>query len=276
LRALRETLPVEWKVAANERQFSVPTDLLAAELAMAERQPEIRAQQVKRAQDYLDALAAEAAGLSAQSPEPARAARAKLNAILSRSEYAHTVKDTWWDKFRSRIYQLLDEALDRIFGSVLGQASLGYVLLWIAIGAAAVFIAYMIFRRWVRAAKAEELALEAATVPVRSWQEWIYAAREAAARADYRVAIHCAYWAGIARLQETGALAADRAKTPREYLTSLSKSKLVVPETLAARRKALHMLTARLEKIWYGYQLATEADFRDSLTQLETLGCRLP
>jgi hypothetical protein len=36
------------------------------------------------------------------------------------------------------------------------------------------------------------------------------------------------------------------------------------------------MLTDRLEKIWYGYQIATEADFRDSLAQLEALGCRLP
>jgi hypothetical protein len=36
------------------------------------------------------------------------------------------------------------------------------------------------------------------------------------------------------------------------------------------------MLTSRLEIIWYGYQIATEADFRDSLTQLETLGCHIP
>ena len=41
------------------------------------------------------------------------------------------------------------------------------------------------------------------------------------------------------------------------------------------RHQALAMLTTRLEKIWYGYQVASEADFRDSLTQLETLGCHL-
>jgi hypothetical protein len=51
---------------------------------------------------------------------------------------------------------------------------------------------------------------------------------------------------------------------------------MVVPETLASRQQALHRLTSRLEKMWYGYQVATEADFRDSLIQLETLGCRLP
>jgi hypothetical protein len=90
------------------------------------------------------------------------------------------------------------------------------------------------------------------------------------------MAIHCAYWAGIARLQDVGALAPDRAKTPREYLRALSKSKLVLPEPLATRQQALSLLTLRLEKIWYGYHMATEADFRDSLNQLETLGCRLP
>jgi len=276
LRTCRESLPPAWKVTVNSRQFTVPTDLLVTQLVKAERQPDLRAQKVKQAMDYLDALAAETASLSTQNAAPADSARTKLNAILSRPEYTHAVKETWWDKLRSRINQMLADAIDRIFSSVVRQASLGYILLWIAVCAAAVFIAYTIFRRWVRAARAEEMALQAAAIPVRSWQEWVYAATESAARADYRMAIHCAYWAGIARLQELGALSADRAKTPREYLTSLSKSKLVVPETLATRQNALQLLTARLETIWYGYHIATEADFRDSLTQLETLGCHLP
>src|ERR1700730_3689725 len=121
----------------------------------------------------------------------------------------------------------------------------------------------------------EEMALQAAAIPSRSWQEWIFAARGAAGGGDYRLAVHCAYWAGIARLQDLGALAPDRAKTPREYLHALTKSKLILPETLATRQQALSMLTSRLEKIWYGYQIATEADFRDFLTPLEILGCHL-
>jgi hypothetical protein len=117
--------------------------------------------------------------------------------------------------------------------------------------------------------------LDAAAVPLRSWQEWVFAAREAAGRGDYRMAIHCVYWAGIARLQDLGTLSPDRAKTPREYQRALTKAKLILPETLATRLQALSLLTSRLEKIWYGYQIATEADFRDSLTQLENLGCHL-
>jgi hypothetical protein len=276
LRSYRESLPETWAVDAAGRHYDVPTDLLVSRIVKAERQPELRGQQLDQARDYLDALAAETASLSGQPPPRTDSARAKLDAILARSEYAHTRQESWWEKLRARISEIFLDALDRILRRVGGQASLGYVLLWIGICATAILIAYWIFRRWFRAASVEEMALQASAVPMRSWQEWIFAAREAAGRADYRMAIHCAYWAGIARLQDLGALAPDRAKTPREYLHALTKSKLILPETLATRQQALTGLTSRLEKIWYGYQIATEADFRDSLTQLETLGCHLP
>jgi hypothetical protein len=276
LRSYRESLPEIWAVDAGSRHYNVPTELLVTRLDKAERHPESRGQQLDQAREYLDALAAETASLSGQPQPRTDSARAKLDAILARSEYAHTQKQTWWQKLRARINEILVNALIRILRGVGGQASLGYALLWIGICAAAILIAYWIFRRWFRAARGQEMALQAAAVPSRSWQEWVFAAREAAGRGDHRMAIHCAYWAGIAHLQDLGALSADRAKTPREYLRALAKSKLILPETLVTRQRALSLLTSRLEKIWYGYQIATEADFRDSLNQLETLGCHLP
>ena len=164
----------------------------------------------------------------------------------------------------------------RLLSRIGGQRSMGEVLLWLGVCVAAILIAYWIFRRWFRAARMEEMALQSAGVPVRSWQQWIFASRAAAAQGDYRMAIHCAYWAGIARLEELGALPADRAKTPREYLRALTKANLLISETQTTRYQALSMLTSRLEKIWYGYHIATETDFRDSLAQLEVLGCHLP
>lgn len=276
LRAYRESLPQAWAVDAGGRHYDVPSNLLVSRLAKAEKEPELRAKQMDEAQEYIDALAAETASLSGQAPPRTDSARAKLDAILSRSEYKRTRQRSWWDMLRDRIYEILEEALNRIFRRVGGQASFGYALLWFGVCAAAILIGYWIFHRWFRTARGVEMALQSAAVPVRSWQEWVFAAREAAGRGDYRMAIHCAYWAGIARLQDLGALAPDRAKTPREYLRALTKAKLVLPETLASRHQALYLLTARLEKIWYGYQIATEADFRDSLTQLEALGCHLP
>jgi len=276
LRSYRESIPEAWSVDAGGRRYDVPTDLLVSRIVKAVRQPELRAQQLDEARDYLDALAAETASLSGQPPPRTDSARAKLDAILARSEYAHARQQTWWEKFRARMNEIISDALARIFRGVGGQTFLGYALLWIGVCAAAILIAYWIFRHWFRAARGEEMALQAAAVPLRSWQEWVFAAREAAGGGDYRMAVHCAYWAGIARLQDLGALSPDRAKTPREYLRALAKSRLILPETLATRQHALSLLTSRLEKIWYGYQVATEADFRDSLTQLETLGCHLP
>ena len=275
LRSYRESLPEAWAVDAGGRHYDVPTDLLVSRLVKAERQPELRRQQLGQARDYLDALAVETSLLSGQAPPQTDSARAKLNTILARSEYARARQESWWEKLRARISNILLDALDRIFRRVGSQASFGYALLWIGVCAAAILIAYWIFRNWFRLARAEEMALDAAAVPSRSWQEWVFAAREAAGRGDYRMAIHCAYWAGIARLQDLGTLSPDRAKTPREYLRALTRAKLILPETLATRQQALSLLTLRLEKIWYGYQIATEADFRDSLTQLENLGCHL-
>lgn len=276
LRAYREALPKTWPVLAGGRRFEVPTDALVYRLEKAERQPEVRRQQLDQARAYLDSLAQETESISGQSPSASEGARSKLDAILARAEYKHERKESWYGRIRNRIEDILSEALGRIFGKIGGEKSLGYALLWIGVAGAAILIAYWVFRNWFRSAKAAELALGMVSTPSLSWQEWIFAAREAAGRGDYRMAVHCAYWAGIARLQDVGALAPDRAQTPREYLHALTKSKLVPPEGIAARNQALNDLTARFEKTWYGYHAATDADFRDSLARLEALGCRLP
>lgn len=275
LRSYREALPEAWVVEANGRRYEVPSSSLVSRLKKAEADPQVRGQQIDQARDYLDALAAETASLSAQPAPPTDSARTKLDAILSRPEFKHGPTETWWDRLRARIDDAIYNALARIFRGVGGQTWLGTTLLWIGICAASVLIAYWIFRRWFRAARMEEMALVSEFATARSWQEWVFASREAAVRRDYRAAIQCAYWAGITRLQDLGALSADRSKTPREFLRALTKSNLVVAETHSTRYQALSLLTSRLEKIWYGYQIATETDFRDSLNQLETLGCPL-
>ena len=275
LRAYRESLPERWRVNDGSRHYDVPSDPLTSRIAKAERQPEYRAEQLKEAGAYLDALASETAALGGAASASAADAQSKLNGILDRPEFKHTDQETWWSKLRARIDEILLNALDRIFSQVGGQRSLGNLLLWIGLCAAAVLIAYWIFRNWFQSARAIEIALHDSAVPARSWQEWVFAARDAAGRGDYRAAVHCAYWAGIARLQDQGALVADRSKTPRENLRALTRAKTLVPEALATKRDALAHLTTRLEWIWYGSEAATESDFRDSLAQLEILGCRL-
>ena len=250
LRALRESVPETWVVEDGGRRFVVPSRLFAARLLRAEKDSQSRGQEIDQARNYLDALAAETAALSGHARPDIESARSRLNAILARPEYHRNREKSWWDKFRERINEMISNALDRLLGRVGGQKPLGYALLWIGVCAAAVLIAYWIFRNWFRAARTTEMDLLNAVIPVRSWQDWVFAARESAGRGDYRDAIHCSYWAGIARLRDLGALSADRAKTPREYLGALSKSKVLQPETFTARKQALSLLTFRLEKIW--------------------------
>ncbi len=276
LREFRDAIPDAWTVQSGEKRYKVSTFPLRSRLDKAEYEPALRQQQLNQARDYLDALAAETSSLSGLPPVDASSARVALDRILSRPEYAHNRQPTWWDRFRAFINAWIATLLERLFRSIGGQRSLGVALLWLGICAAALLLAYSIFRRWFRAARMEEMALQSAAIAARSWQQWIFASRAAAARQDYRLAIHCAYWAGVARLEELGAVSSDRAKTPRETLRSLMKFRLVLPETYAARYQALAAMTSRLENIWYGYHTATETDFRDTLNQLEILGCHLP
>jgi hypothetical protein len=91
-------------------------------------------------------------------------------------------------------------------------------------------------------------------------------ARAAAERGDYRAAIHAAYWAAVARLEETKSLPEDRSRTPRESL------RLIRRENPAYA--PLSQLTRRFELVWYGYRAATAADWTDAMQQLEALGCQ--
>jgi hypothetical protein len=276
LHAFLDSLPEAWTVNSGEQQYVVPTSPLTSRLDQAEKEPAVHELQLNQARDFLDALAAEITSASDVQPAETSSAKATLARILARPEYANRTQQSWWDRFRERINEMIYSALIRLLSRIGGQKSMGEVLLWLGVCSAAVLIAYWIFRRWFRTARMEEMALGSAAIPVRSWQQWVFASRAAAAHGDYRMAIHCAYWAGIARLEELGALPADRAKTPREYLRTLTKSRLLVSETQATRYQALSTLTSRLEKIWYGYHVASETDFLDTLAQLEVLGCQLP
>jgi hypothetical protein len=100
----------------------------------------------------------------------------------------------------------------------------------------------------------------------RNWRTWLADARAAADAGSWREAVHFAYWAAISHLEESGAWAPDRARTPREYL------RLMQPADSA--KAILQALTHSFERIWYGEHAAAAADYHDALRQVEALGCR--
>ena len=61
------------------------------------------------------------------------------------------------------------------------------------------------------------------------------------------------YWASISRLESKRLWPADRARTPREYLS------LVAAED--PRRAGLATLTRNFERTWYGGRAAAEGDY---------------
>jgi hypothetical protein len=88
----------------------------------------------------------------------------------------------------------------------------------------------------------------------RDWQLWMKDAREAAARGQWREAIHFLYWAAISRLESKKLWPADRARTPREYLA------LVAADD--PRKAGLGALTREFEWTWYGGRAADEPDYQ--------------
>jgi hypothetical protein len=108
-----------------------------------------------------------------------------------------------------------------------------------------------------------------------TWQEWIHAAREAADCGDFRDAIHAVYWAGIVCLEDSGVLARELSRTPRERVRQLAAARSdAAPPGAAERRASLSALTRHLEHTWYAQMPATEPDFLDSLKLAEALGCK--
>jgi hypothetical protein len=105
-----------------------------------------------------------------------------------------------------------------------------------------------------------------AAASARDWQLWLKDAQDAAARGDWRDAIHLTYWASISRLESRGLWPADRARTPREYLALLGAAD--------SQRPDLKALTRSFERTWYAGRDAAEADFERASQLAARLGAR--
>src|SRR5205807_6946990 len=117
---------------------------------------------------------------------------------------------------------------------------------------------------WKRQAFTEVIPKDVA-VSAKEWAIWLAEARAAAAKGEWRDAVHLAYWAGISFLERQGLWRPDRARTPREYLRLLSSS--------SEHRETLTALTRIFELAWYAKRDASESTFSQTLQELEKLGC---
>jgi hypothetical protein len=264
--ALRDSLPRHWTVFTPERAYSISSEPLRNQLTALSGQ---------KARFWVEHLAAEVESYSAAPLASSPQARSQLDRILAGSEFAGVGPPSAWEMFRRRIELWLERMFLRFFGMMGRHRIGGTILFWLLVVLAVGCIALWLFRFLSSRNRMDSLPPSASIIASRTWQEWIRAAREAANCGDFREAVHSAYWAGIVRLEDSGVVPRDRTKTPREYLRLVAEPH---PDELASRsshREPLAALTSRLERIWYANRAAGPEDFRESLRQLEALGCPL-
>jgi hypothetical protein len=262
--ALRNSLPQSWVVWTPQRTYPISTKPLQDQLDGFAP--------VATARAWIEHLRVEIEASQAHGPNLG-AARPELNHILGSPEFGAVHPPSGWEMFRQRVAAWAQQMLLRILGRM-GRHPIGArILFWSLLIGGVAFVALWVFRFLTSRDSMESLKPGSTIATSRTWQEWIRAARQAANNGDFREAVHSAYWAGIVRLEDTGTVPRDRTRTPREYVALMAKSDSVGTGSQTNRREALMALTSRLERTWYANRSAQSQDFRDSLRQLQELGC---
>jgi Domain of unknown function (DUF4129) len=263
---LRYSLPSNWTVTAENRQYRIGTQWLSGDLVEIERNSGANTPALAQARHKLELYRADARALatSIDSHRDLAQSRSRLNSILSSREFRGQEGPTWFDVLERRILDWIDRQLDKIFGPI-RRRKIGNMVAWIAIGLVGALLLFWTLRFLMRAGQSAEMNLSGAAPIGSDWRRWLREARDAAGRGDFRVAIHAAYWTAIVRMEETKSLPEDRARTPRESLRMIGRD--------SSAYAPLAQLTRRFELVWYGYRDATAADWDDAAQQLEILGC---
>jgi hypothetical protein len=264
--AVEAGIPATVTVKTSSGEITVQNQHLKDDLAaLSKTSREKQSALLLQITNYVQQLQDQAAAFEQVGPDTADAT-SKLNEILARKEFRNIREPSLMEIIRARVYRWLMRLLSRMHAP---RSSFEWVqkAIWGLIGAIILVLVIWTVRRLMRP---EEPLAAREIIPfspsARVWSTWLKEARESAARQDWRNAIHLAYWAGISFLESSGAWKPSRSRTPREYLRLLSSRN--------PRYPMLSALTRRFEIVWYGQTPAREADFQDTLVQLEKLGCR--
>ena len=258
---LRNSLPNSWRIHTDGKDFEIPTDSLRREIGSWQRYHNDKAQQ--RILAYLKTMRSEATAYSVQ-PASASDHRPLLNNILARREFHNVHGPTWLDLLKQRVIRWLF----KLFGRAITSSTIPAIsdfLVYGLIGFAVLVAAFWMYRSLKQTAHLETIMPQAVPVSAKERPIWLSEAHTAASHAEWRSAVHLAYWAGISFLEAQGSWRPDAARTPREYLRLLPVS--------SEHQPVLRSLTLKLEHVWYGMQPADATSFAQALTELEKLGC---
>jgi hypothetical protein len=261
----RKSLPPVWNVRADGKSFAVSTAWLDAALGDIEAHPGKAAPTWRAIDKRLKFLETQAEELEAPATTPSPGqARERLDAILRGAEFRGMAGPgplaRWWRRVSAWIGQKIAWLLSRLHL----REGTGDVIAYVLIGLALVLLALWLWRSLASRTREMELEFEPGA-PVRDTRRWVAEALAAAERGEYREAIHCGYWAAVAHLETLGAIPRDPSRTPRELLQFV--------EPGAGERGPFRELTARFERIWYGYGVPTVDDWETTKAQLGRMGC---
>jgi hypothetical protein len=256
-----ESLPDTWRVDGSTQTFEIST--ASIRLALRAWKTNHESSQRQTLVEQLRLLRSDALSFATASPER-HTQRALLNGILSdpafRDVHGPTLIDALWQRVLGFLVRSLELFLPHSMIPTVGTI----VVLAIA-GIALLLAGRFVVRVMGRPVAAADAAAGDQASPALTWPQWLAGAQAAAARGDWRDAVHLAYWCAVAFLEGKGAWRPDRARTPREYLRALPAS--------SADGLALAALTRRFELVWYGAARADEQTYAEALEHLKSIGC---
>ena len=262
---LRNSLPPFWSVQSGNSTIRVSTEPITSQLREMETHPDKSTTLLPESRRLLAAMRESAVDTrDAKQLQDSTAATQRLNTILKRREFQGATGPSAWDLLVARIDRWIVSTLSRLFGKLHISSQTGNLLAWGVMLAAFLALCYMVWG-WITRKSQRIESIPTMAAPPSDARQWVAEALAAAERHDYREAIHCAYWAAIAKLEDINALTRDRARTPRESLRLLDRR--------PREQSLLGEMTGPFELIWYGYRPATAIDWSCTKTQLEKMGC---
>ena len=255
------SLPSSWQVNAGGKIFIIPTSAIRDDLQHWKKNQQVAT--LDHVVQLLGLLREGAAKWEQGQPDFALQ-HAALNSILARREFRNVHGETWINQLQQKIKQWLVRLIGRVI-STSAIPAISDIVVYGLIVVAVLALAFWMYRSLREEVRVETLLPAGSPVSAREWPLWVADARSAAAGGDWANAVHLAYWAGISFLEAQGSWRADVARTPREYLRLLPAP--------SRHQTTLRSMTSRLESVWYAMQSADEATFRQTLEELESLGC---
>jgi Domain of unknown function (DUF4129) len=262
IQKLRRSLPETWKVKDGDRVYSVPTREISDALWQIEHHP--KKAETEQLEARLRSMQHQAEALSYEGPGTnAAEAETKLSKILDRPEFKGATTPSLWDQARARINRWIFEHIIKLLNLLHISQKTGDTIAWVVLGLAIVALFYAVYRWMTNSAKPADFCAEAPPMASDA-RRWIQEALAAADRGDFREAVHCAYWASVAHLEDLRMLPRDRTRTPRESLRLLDQH--------PNEQGVLQTITRSFELIWYGYRPVSAAEWLGTREQLEKMG----